>query len=99
MRFSPGLLALWLAAACGQQQPTFTEADRSAVVDTVRRIVAGVFAAASRRHAAGYVSVYAADPDVHPAVWDGGAAPTLHRLRAAADSFSGASASPDTRAR
>ena len=56
MRFSPGLLALWLAAACGQQQPTFTEADRSAVVDTVRRIVAGVFAAASRRDAAGYVS-------------------------------------------
>ena len=98
MRFSPGLLALWLAAACGQQQPTFTEADRSAVVDTVRRIVAGVFAAASRRDAAGYVSVYAADPDVHPAVWNGVAAPTLERLRATADSFYGAIAALETRA-
>src|SRR5437016_13647064 len=98
MRFSPGLLALWSAAACGQQQPTFTEADRSAVVDTVRRIVAGVFAAASRRDAAGYVSVYAADPDVHPAVWNGVAAPTLERLRATADSFDGAIAALETRA-
>src|SRR5438552_17302582 len=98
MRFSPGLLALWLAAACGQQQPTFTEADRNAVVDTVRRIVTGVFAAASRRDAAGYVSVYAADPDVHPAVWNGVAAPTLERLRATADSFYGAIAALETRA-
>src|SRR6059058_4552584 len=58
---------LALGAACQPREPTLTEADRSAVVDTVRRIVAGVFAAATRRDAAGYVSVYAADADVHPA--------------------------------
>jgi len=67
-------LPLALGAACQPRQPTLTEADRSAVVDTVRRIVTGVFAAASRRDAAGYVSVYAADPDVQPAVWNGVAA-------------------------
>src|SRR5437762_2597664 len=83
---------LALGAACQPRQPTITEADRSAVVDTVRRIVTGVFAAASRRDAAGYVSVYAADPDVHPAVWNGVAAPTLERLRATADSFYGIAA-------
>jgi len=89
---------LALGAACQPRQPTLTEADRSAVVDTVRRIVTGVFAAASRRDAAGYVSVYAADPDVHPAVWNGVAAPTLERLRATADSFYGAIAALETRA-
>src|SRR5438094_5545782 len=87
---------LALGAACQPRQPTLTEADRSAVVDTVRRIVTGVFAAASRRDAAGYVSVYAADPDVHPAVWNGVAAPTLERLRATADSFYGAIAARET---
>ena len=89
---------LALGAACQPREPTLTEADRSAVVDTVRRIVAGVFAAASRRDAAGYVSVYAADPDVHPAVWNGVAAPTLERLRATADSFYEAIAALETRA-
>ena len=97
MRFSPGVLAL-LAAACSQQRPTLAEADRSAVADTVKRIVSAVFTAASRRDAAGYVSVYAADPDVHPAVWNGVAAPTLERLRATADSFYGAIAALETRA-
>jgi len=97
MRFSPGVLAL-LAAACSQQRPTLAEADRSAVADTVKRIVSAVFTAANRRDAAGYVSVYAADPDVHPAVWNGVAAPTLERLRATADSFYGAIAALETRA-
>jgi len=89
---------LALGAACQPRQPTVTEADRSAVVDTVRRIVEGVFVAASRRDAAGYVSVYAADPDVQPAVWNGVAAPTLERLRATADTFYGAIAALETRA-
>ncbi len=91
-------LSFALGAACQPRQPTLTEADRSAVVDSVRRIVTGVFAAASRRDAADYVSVYAADPDVHPAVWNGVAAPTLERLRATADSFYGAIAALETRA-
>src|SRR5437667_4048480 len=90
MRFSLGLLALWLAVACGQQRPTFAEADRNAVADTVKRIVTGVFAAASRRDAAGLVSGSAADPDAHPIVWNGVAQPTIERLRATADSFYGA---------
>ena len=64
MRFSLCLLALWLAAACSQQRPTLTEADRSAVADTVKRIVTGVFAAASRRDAAGFVSAFAPDSDL-----------------------------------
>ena len=98
MRFSPGVLALLAAAACSQQRPTLAEADRSAVADTVKRIITGVFVAASRRDAAGYLSVYAADPDVHPAVWNGVAAPTLERLRATADSFYGAIAALETRA-
>ncbi len=89
---------LALGAACQPRQPTVTEADRSAVVDTVRRIVAGVFAAASQRDAAGYVSVYAADPDVQPAVWNGVAASTLERVRATADSFYGAIAALETHA-
>src|SRR5438094_3702352 len=89
---------LALGAACQPRQPTLTEGDRSAVVDTVRRIVTGVLAAASRRDAAGYLSVYAADPDVHPAVWNGVAAPTLERLRATADLFYGAIAVLETRA-
>jgi len=89
---------LALGAACQPRQPTVTEADRSAVVDTVRRIVEGVFVAASRRDAAGYVSVYAADPDVQPAVWNGVAAPTLERLRATADTFYGAIAALETSA-
>ena len=98
MRFSPGVLALVTAAACSQQRPTLAEADRSAVADTVKRIITGVFVAASRRDAAGYLSVYAADPDVHPAVWNGVAVPTLERLRATADSFYGAIAALETRA-
>ena len=95
---TPLCLPLALGAACQPRQPTLTEADRSAVVDTVRRIVTGVFAAASRRDAAGYVSVYAADPDVQPAVWNGVAAPTLERLRATADTFYGAIAALETSA-
>src|SRR5438046_9597675 len=89
---------LALGAACQPREPTRRGADRSAVVDSVRRIVTGVFAAASRRDAAGYVSVYSADPDVHPAVWNGVAAPTLECLRATADSFYGAIAALETRA-
>src|SRR5438132_12900765 len=89
---------LALGAECQPRQPTLTEADRSAVVDTARRIVTGVFAAASRRDAAGFVSAYAADSDAQPAVWNGVAVPTLERLRATADSFYGAIAGLETRA-
>jgi len=91
------LARVMVSRCCGQQAADFHRGDRSAVVDTVRRIVAGVFVAASRRDAAGYVSVYAVDPDVHPAVWNGVAAPTLERLRATADSFYGAIAALETR--
>ncbi len=96
MRFSLCLLALWLAAACSQQRPTLTEADRSAVADTVKRIVTGVFAAASRRDAAGFVSAFAPDSDLHPGVWNGVAQPTIETLRATADTFYGAIAGLET---
>src|SRR5207247_10143967 len=91
-------LPLSLGAACQPRQPTLTEADRSAVVDSVRRIVTGVFAAASRRDAAGLVSGFAADPEAHPIVWNGVAGPTIESLRATADSFYGAMAALETRA-
>ena len=84
------LLPLAVVGACRPPQPTLTEADRGAVADTVKRIVTGVFAAASRRDAAGLVSGFAADPDAHPIVWNGVAQPTIERLRATADSFYGA---------
>ena len=89
---------LALGAACQPRQPTLTEADRSAVVDSVRRIVTGVFAAASRRDAAGLVSGFAADPEAHPIVWNGVAGPTIESTRATADSFYGAIAALETRA-
>src|SRR5437899_1261028 len=89
---------LALGAECQPRQPTLTEADRSAVVDTARRVVTGVVAAASRRDGAGFVSAYAADADAQPAVWNGVAVPTLERLRATADSFYGAIAGLETRA-
>ena len=89
-------LSLWLAAACSQQRPTLTEADRSAVADTVKRIVTGVFAAASRRDAAGFVSGFAADPDANPIVWNGVAKPTIESLRATADTLYGAIAGLET---
>ncbi len=44
------------------------------------------------------MSVYAADPDVQPAVWNGVAASTLERFRATADSFYGAIAALETHA-
>ncbi len=96
MRFSLGLLGLALAAACGQQRPTLTEADRSAVADTVKRIVIGVFVAASRRDAAGLVSGFAADADAQPIVWNEVAKPTIASLRATADTFYGAIAGLET---
>src|SRR5438067_13894492 len=83
-------LPLAVAGACQPPQQSLTEADRSAVADTVKRIATGVFAAASRGDAAGLVSGFAADPDAHPIVWNGVAQPTLERLRATADSFYGA---------
>ena len=83
-------LPLAVVGACRPPQQSLTEADRSAVAETVKRIVTGVFAAASRRDAAGLVSGFAADPDAHPIVWNGVAQPTIERLRATADSFYGA---------
>ena len=83
-------LPLAVVGACQPPQQSLTEADRSAVADTVKRIATGVFAAASRRDAAGLVSGFAADPDAHPIVWNGVAQPTIERLRATADSFYGA---------
>src|SRR5213596_1332020 len=46
-------LPLAVVGACRPPQQSLTEADRSAVAETVKRIVTGVFAAASRRDAAG----------------------------------------------
>src|SRR3989442_16020293 len=44
-------------------------------------------AAASRRDAAGFVSAFAPDSDLHPGVWNGVAQPTIETLRATADTF------------
>src|SRR5437867_9369117 len=89
-------LPLAVVGACRPPQATLTEADRSAVADTVKRIVTGVFAAASRRDAAGFVSGFAADPDANPIVWNGVAKPTIESLRATADTLYGAIAGLET---
>lgn len=80
------VFALGLAVACRPQQPTLPEAERAAIADTVKRILISLRDAASRRDAAGFVSVYAADSDMKPA-HTGQIYPTLESFHALADSF------------
>jgi len=78
-------LAFVLATAC-QQRPSLTDVDRAAIADTVKKMVMTLFDAANHRDASRFVSLYAADSDVHP-VGNGAIYPSLEAFRAGADSF------------
>ena len=79
-------LAFLLATACQHQRPSLTDADRAGIADTVKKMVMTLFDAANHRDASRFVSLYAADPDVHP-VGNGAIYPSLEAFRAGADSF------------
>jgi len=97
MRRMTFCLAFVLATACQQQRPSLTDADRAAIADTVKRMVMTLFDAANHRDASRFVSLYAADPDVHP-VGNGAIYPSLEAFRAGADSFYQAIAAFDAKA-
>ena len=85
LRLCGSLVAVLYATSCAPQPPAFTDAERAAVADTARALLAQIDMGPASLSGAAFTSRFSSDPDARFA--DNGGVYTLDGMRAEADGF------------